>query len=213
MKRGAGRVEEMLGYSPPDRSAAPPQWVKRYDLLIHVDRMEDWTPRTPPSSHSGQSGLPSFDSNDGEPLPRISPGTWTAHVEDGQGRGRGTAPTVLSSGCRGFPMGGPRQDGDHDDNSNGRRSWRDTLLGHGRADKGKEKASNAEPSRRRNRTPVAWHHGGGARGHSNIRHVHEPAAIKATPRFHYGKLPRRLHQLKTRWPLSSQTRRCQPPQR
>uniref|UniRef100_A0A453BNT0 Uncharacterized protein n=1 Tax=Aegilops tauschii subsp. strangulata TaxID=200361 RepID=A0A453BNT0_AEGTS len=56
LKRGAGRVDEIIGYSPPDRRIPPPPGVRRYDMLIHVDRMEDWTPLSPRSSHSGQSG-------------------------------------------------------------------------------------------------------------------------------------------------------------
>ena len=57
--RGAGRVEEMLGYSPPSRAVAPPPELLQYDLLLHMDRVEDWTPLSPRSSHSPQSGLPS----------------------------------------------------------------------------------------------------------------------------------------------------------
>ena len=56
LKRGAGRVDEIIGFSPPDRNVPPPPGVHRYDLLIHVDRVEDWAPSySPRSSHSGQS--------------------------------------------------------------------------------------------------------------------------------------------------------------
>ncbi|XBH57410.1 uncharacterized protein [Aegilops tauschii subsp. strangulata] len=41
LKRGAGRVDQILGFSPPDFSVPPPPNVHRYDLLIHVDRVED----------------------------------------------------------------------------------------------------------------------------------------------------------------------------
>ncbi|KAF7029688.1 hypothetical protein CFC21_041375 [Triticum aestivum] len=69
-KRGAGRVVEMLGYSPSDRKVPPPPNAKRYDLLLHVDRIEDCAPSySPRSSHSSQSGLPSSDSDDGAPYP------------------------------------------------------------------------------------------------------------------------------------------------
>uniref|UniRef100_A0A453IKD8 Uncharacterized protein n=1 Tax=Aegilops tauschii subsp. strangulata TaxID=200361 RepID=A0A453IKD8_AEGTS len=56
LPQGAGRVEEMEGYSPPDRRVALPPGTERYDLLTHVDRVEDWSPRSPRSSHSAQSG-------------------------------------------------------------------------------------------------------------------------------------------------------------
>uniref|UniRef100_A0A453FBA6 Uncharacterized protein n=1 Tax=Aegilops tauschii subsp. strangulata TaxID=200361 RepID=A0A453FBA6_AEGTS len=56
LPRGAGRVEEMVGFSPPDRRVAPPPGATRFDLLIHVDLIEDWSPRSPRSSHSAQSG-------------------------------------------------------------------------------------------------------------------------------------------------------------
>ncbi|KAE8776842.1 hypothetical protein D1007_50465 [Hordeum vulgare] len=63
LSRGAGRVEEMEGFSPPDRRVAPLPAMADFSMLIHVDRIEDWTPRSPRSSHSGQSGLPSSDSD------------------------------------------------------------------------------------------------------------------------------------------------------
>ncbi|KAI4962737.1 hypothetical protein ZWY2020_025851 [Hordeum vulgare] len=75
---GAGRVEEMEGFSPPDRRVAPPPATADYSMLIHVDRIEDWTPPSPRSSHSGQSGLPSSDSDaDDRPFPGVTPGSWT----------------------------------------------------------------------------------------------------------------------------------------
>lgn len=52
VKRGAGRMEEMVGFSTPSRDVAPPPWVRRRDLLIHVDRVEDWTPLSSRSSSS-----------------------------------------------------------------------------------------------------------------------------------------------------------------
>ncbi|XBI42988.1 hypothetical protein VPH35_107815 [Triticum aestivum] len=50
--RGAGRVDETVGYSPPSRAVAPPPELLQYDLLIHLDRVEDWTPLSPRSSNS-----------------------------------------------------------------------------------------------------------------------------------------------------------------
>ncbi|KAE8810213.1 D-3-phosphoglycerate dehydrogenase, chloroplastic [Hordeum vulgare] len=48
LPRGAGRVEEMIGFSLPDRRVAPPPATAEYSMLIHVDRVEDWTPPVPP---------------------------------------------------------------------------------------------------------------------------------------------------------------------
>ncbi|KAE8808740.1 hypothetical protein D1007_14828 [Hordeum vulgare] len=54
-------------------------------MLIHVDRIEDWAPPSPRYSHSGQSGLPSSDSDaDDRPFPAVTPASWTMGVEDGQ---------------------------------------------------------------------------------------------------------------------------------
>ncbi|KAF7079499.1 hypothetical protein CFC21_083721 [Triticum aestivum] len=39
--RGAGRVEEMHGFSPPSRVVAPPPALLRWDVLVHIDRIED----------------------------------------------------------------------------------------------------------------------------------------------------------------------------
>ncbi|KAE8783028.1 hypothetical protein D1007_43577 [Hordeum vulgare] len=107
LPRGAGRVEEMEGFSPPDRRVAPPPASAEYTMLIHVDRVEDWTQPSPRSSHSAQSGLPSSGSDDeGTPFPLVAPASWTLGVEDGQGgermHRRPPAP-VASVGCRGAP--------------------------------------------------------------------------------------------------------------
>lgn len=46
-KCGDDRVDEVLGFAPPDRRVPPPSGVRRYDLLVHVDMVEDWTPLSP----------------------------------------------------------------------------------------------------------------------------------------------------------------------
>ncbi|KAI5005442.1 hypothetical protein ZWY2020_032685 [Hordeum vulgare] len=38
LPRGAGRVEEMGGFSPPDRRVAPPPAMAEYSMIIHVDQ-------------------------------------------------------------------------------------------------------------------------------------------------------------------------------
>ncbi|KAE8809474.1 hypothetical protein D1007_13892 [Hordeum vulgare] len=126
LPRGAGRVEEMVGFSPPDRRVAPPSTTAEYSMLIHVDRVEDWTLPSPRSSHSGRSGIPSSNS-DGEaaPFPAVAPASWTMGTEDGQHGGRkkpqARAP-VASVGCRGMARSGREQDGDRDGNPRGERT-------------------------------------------------------------------------------------------
>ncbi|KAI5014714.1 hypothetical protein ZWY2020_056104 [Hordeum vulgare] len=41
LPRGAGRVEEMEGFSSPDRCVAPPPATGDYTMIVHVDRIED----------------------------------------------------------------------------------------------------------------------------------------------------------------------------
>ncbi|KAE8799176.1 D-3-phosphoglycerate dehydrogenase, chloroplastic [Hordeum vulgare] len=41
LSRGAGRVDEMEGFSPPDRCIARPSGTTDYTMLIHVDWVED----------------------------------------------------------------------------------------------------------------------------------------------------------------------------
>ncbi|XBI89683.1 hypothetical protein VPH35_027455 [Triticum aestivum] len=167
LPRGAGRVEEMQGFSPPDRRVAPSPGAVSYTMLIHVDRVEDWTPLSPRSSHSGQSGLLSSDSDgDDRPFPMVAPGTWTMEVEDGQRAERqqrlARAP-VADLGCRGMPRGGPGrdQDGAGGSGGGGRRSWKDTLLRRGRTP-----APQTQPPapRRRSRSPPAKRRSKGPRG-------------------------------------------------
>ncbi|KAE8803915.1 D-3-phosphoglycerate dehydrogenase, chloroplastic [Hordeum vulgare] len=139
LPRGAGHVEEMVGFSPPDRRVAPPPATAEYSMLIHVDRVEDWTPPSPRSSHSERSGLPSSDSDgDAAPFPAVAPASWTMGIEDGQNGRRkkhqARAP-VASVGCRGMARSGREQDGDGDGDPRGgeHRSWKDILLRHSRA--------------------------------------------------------------------------------
>ncbi|KAE8806219.1 D-3-phosphoglycerate dehydrogenase, chloroplastic [Hordeum vulgare] len=126
LPRGAGRVEEMVGFSPPDRRVAPPPATAEYSMIIHVDRVEDWTPPSPRSTHSGRSGLPSSDS-DGEdaPFPVAAPASWTMGTEDGQRGGRKKAQArapVANVGCRGMARGGREENGDGDGDPRGESS-------------------------------------------------------------------------------------------
>ncbi|XBJ10792.1 hypothetical protein VPH35_015589 [Triticum aestivum] len=180
VKRGAGRVDQILGFSPPEFNVPPPPNVHRYDLLIHVDRVEDWTPLSPRSSHSGQSGLPSSGEEDDRPLPRTDPGTWVEGVEDGQSKNRRGVTRVSSGGCSSFPILGDRRDhGDEGHGSHGGRSWRDTLLGRGRT--GKSKMPISEAPRHRSRTPASRQRRS-SRGRS-VERASPPATslLRATP--------------------------------
>ncbi|XBJ03095.1 hypothetical protein VPH35_022335 [Triticum aestivum] len=181
LKRGAGRVDEIIGFSPPDRNVPPPPGVHRYDLPIHVDRVEDWNPLSPRSSHSGQSRLPSSEDEDTRPLPRSEPGSWAAGVEDGQSRTRRSVPRVSSSGCSSFPSLGERCDHDGDDQGNRGRSWKDAFLGRGRQPSAMAPA--AEEPRRRSRTPASHRHQG-CRGRSVEHAALSPSSktvLRATP--------------------------------
>ncbi|XBI71023.1 hypothetical protein VPH35_065350 [Triticum aestivum] len=130
-------------------------------MLIHVDRVEDWTPPSPCSSHSGQSGLPSSDSdNDDRPFLEVLSGTWTMEVEDG---------------CRGMPRGGHERDRDEDDGAGrgGRRSWKNALLRCGRTP---APQPPAPAPHQRSRSPPARRHSRGARTH---RHDEKKSAAAA----------------------------------
>ncbi|XBI15899.1 hypothetical protein VPH35_058241 [Triticum aestivum] len=154
----------MYGFSPPSRDVAPPPWVRRKDLLIHVDLVEDWTPLSPRSSSSPQSEIPSSESEgDTRPFPATYPGTWVMKTEDGQapddqGRAHRPGPAVANTGCHGMPFGGPRRSHDGDDGG-GRRSWKDTLLGRGRSSHDASAAAHPQQrhQRQRSRTPTSRH--------------------------------------------------------
>ncbi|KAE8810911.1 hypothetical protein D1007_12261 [Hordeum vulgare] len=113
----------MEGFSPPDRHVAPPPATADYSMLIHVDRIEDWTPPSPRSSHSRQSALPSSDSdNDDRPFPAVAPASWTMGAEDRQRGERHQRPAqalVANLGCRGMPRGGNGRDNNDDGGSRG----------------------------------------------------------------------------------------------
>ncbi|KAE8804574.1 D-3-phosphoglycerate dehydrogenase, chloroplastic [Hordeum vulgare] len=93
LPRGAGRVEEMVGFSPPDRRVAPPPATAEYSMLIHVDRVEDWTPPPPrppvPPTPSGAVSHPLIRTATTPPsrLSRPRPGQWGPRTaKRGEGR-------------------------------------------------------------------------------------------------------------------------------
>ncbi|KAE8782638.1 D-3-phosphoglycerate dehydrogenase, chloroplastic [Hordeum vulgare] len=162
LPRGAGRVEEMEGFSPPDRRVAPPPATAEYEMLIHVDRVEDWAPPSPRSSHFGQSGIPSSGSDeDSTAFPAVSSAPWAMGVEDGQRPDRHPrlkrAP-VASLGCRDLPRGGQGRDQDNEDNggngAGGHRSWKDVLLRRGRTAAQPVPAANSRQRSRSAKKPL-----------------------------------------------------------
>jgi hypothetical protein len=71
---GAGQSPDLGGLVQQNRVVAPPHG-QAYNLIIHLDRIEDWSPpldrrgdRTPSSE---QSGHPSSGSSDSEDYPKI----------------------------------------------------------------------------------------------------------------------------------------------
>ncbi|KAE8819022.1 hypothetical protein D1007_03227 [Hordeum vulgare] len=159
----------MEGFSPPDRRVAPPPATADYTMLVHVDRIEDWTTPSPRSSHSGQSGLPSSDSDhDNHPFPAVMTASWTMGAEDGQRGARAQrrkhAP-VANTGCSGMPRRGHGCDHDGDGGSRGagQRSWKDVLLGRSRTPARKMLPGAARQRSRSPRRPKSntQRHGGG----------------------------------------------------
>ncbi|KAE8800885.1 hypothetical protein D1007_23595 [Hordeum vulgare] len=49
---GRGYIAQTFGFSPPSRAMAPPPRLKRWDVLVHLDRIKDWTRLSSRSSHS-----------------------------------------------------------------------------------------------------------------------------------------------------------------
>ncbi|XBI26843.1 hypothetical protein VPH35_051458 [Triticum aestivum] len=167
----------MLGASPPSREVEQPPRVRQHQLLIHVDRVEDWSTASARSSHSGQSGLPSSGSDDDRPCPTTWTGTWMMHVEDVQGQPRRHPSVVSLAGCGGLQLG-PRCDHDDQDGAHGRRSWKDALLWRAHSRKEHKAGSNSTaPTRQRSRTPAGRRqHKGGHREHRS-----NGSNLKATP--------------------------------
>ncbi|KAE8775644.1 hypothetical protein D1007_51814 [Hordeum vulgare] len=114
----------MEGFSVPDRRVAPPPATADYEMLIHMDRVEDWAPPSPRSSHSVQSGIPSSGcDNDGKPFLDVSSAPWMMGVEDDQRpyrQPRQQRAPVADLGCRGLPRGNHGRDHDGDGNDGAR---------------------------------------------------------------------------------------------
>uniref|UniRef100_A0A8I6X243 DUF4283 domain-containing protein n=1 Tax=Hordeum vulgare subsp. vulgare TaxID=112509 RepID=A0A8I6X243_HORVV len=172
LPRGAGRVEEMEGFSPPDRRVAPPPATADYEMLIHVDRVEDWAPLSPlitlrlerdPVLGLGRG----YQTVPGSVLCSLDDG-----VEDGQRperHPRQKRAPVASLGYRGLLRGGQGRDHDGEDNGGqgggGHRSWKDVLLHRGRHAAlpapvaATRRRSRSPPTRRREREALGRRHG------------------------------------------------------
>jgi hypothetical protein len=119
-------MEEMNGFSLPCRDVAPPPEGIRFDALIHVDLVEDWTPRRSRSPSSRQSGMPPSSSSEEPPCPAVQPYTWFSNREDGE-ESRPSTHRRLLTGCQGeLPLG--RRDDRDDDADRERRLRRDSVL-------------------------------------------------------------------------------------
>uniref|UniRef100_A0A8I6XRA7 Uncharacterized protein n=1 Tax=Hordeum vulgare subsp. vulgare TaxID=112509 RepID=A0A8I6XRA7_HORVV len=178
-----------------DRRVAPPPASAEYSMLIHVDRVEDWTSPFPRSSHSGQSGLPSSGSDDdATPFLVVAPASCAMGVEDGQRtdplQSFARAP-IANLGCRGAPRGGRSRDHDGDGapGGGGHRSWKDVLLRRGssqappRAAPSQRRRSRSPPARRRSRESWGRRSGAGRAPASARRQPKQHRAIPTTPTF------------------------------
>jgi hypothetical protein len=146
----AGRIVEINGYSPPRREVAPPPECLRYDALIHIDLVEDWTVREARTPPSGQSGVPSSTSSDEPPYPAVQPYTWRFGVPDGEERGSGGR---RMDGCRYFPTYQRRED--EGDSSGQRRNWRDVAAAPAQPRGQVSSSSGRDGARQRSRSPTS----------------------------------------------------------
>ncbi|KAM0866202.1 hypothetical protein ACQ4PT_042773 [Festuca glaucescens] len=144
----AGRVVDMNGFSPPRREVAPPPECLRYDSLIHVDLVEDWTVRESRTPSTGQSGVPSSTSFDEPPYPAVQPFTWRFGVLDGEERSYGGR---RQDGCRNMPTYQRRDD--KGDSSGQRRNWRDVAAATAHARAPATAPAGREGTRHRSRSP------------------------------------------------------------
>uniref|UniRef100_A0ACD5VW32 Uncharacterized protein n=1 Tax=Avena sativa TaxID=4498 RepID=A0ACD5VW32_AVESA len=96
---GADTISEMFGYSPPSRQVAPPPNGMRYDTLVHLDLVEDSSTPYRRTPSSGQSGLPSSDSEEEEPYPACNPtsGTWRCRMATRHATGQPLTPATPTS--------------------------------------------------------------------------------------------------------------------
>jgi hypothetical protein len=106
---GAGQAPLAAGGSQQPRDVPPPPRGKSYDLLIHLDLVEDWRPPRDRTPGSVQSGVPSAVSSESEEYPMIyNFDDWTPGVMDGYW----TRPRAAA--CRPPPRGTPTRSHDDD---------------------------------------------------------------------------------------------------
>jgi hypothetical protein len=68
---GAGQAPPLPGVAQQPREVTPPPRDRSYNLLIHLDLVEDWSPPRDRTPSSGQSGAPSSVSSEPEEYQRI----------------------------------------------------------------------------------------------------------------------------------------------
>uniref|UniRef100_A0ACD5V8T1 Uncharacterized protein n=1 Tax=Avena sativa TaxID=4498 RepID=A0ACD5V8T1_AVESA len=150
---GAGRVAEMLGYSPPSRQVAPPPNGLRFDALVHLDLVEDWRVPERRTPSSGQSGVPSSNSEEEPPYPAVQPYTWAMTVPDGEGVRRGSAAGLCAGGLGGSAGGDRRRDDEDDSSSRRRRPEQERAIQRGQRGRDATPSQGLRGERHRSRSP------------------------------------------------------------
>ncbi|KAE8795878.1 hypothetical protein D1007_29228 [Hordeum vulgare] len=151
----------MHDFSPPSLAVTLLLTLLRWDVLVHLDCVEDWMRPSPRSSHSRQSGLPSSDDDDDRPFPRrLATGNWLHGMEDGCSGGGVADPRakelacVASSGCRGVPSSRARWEHSENDRDGHKRSWKGVLLGRSHDKEAATAGSSSE--RHKSQAPTSW---------------------------------------------------------
>ncbi|KAI4991979.1 hypothetical protein ZWY2020_040365 [Hordeum vulgare] len=159
----------MHDFSPPSLAVTLLLTLLRWDVLVHLDCVEDWMRPSPRSSHSRQSGLPSSDDDDDRPFPRrLATGNWLHGMEDGRSGGGVADPRtkelacVASSGCRGVPSSRARWEHSGNDRDGHKRSWKGVLLGRSHDKEAATAGSSSE--RHKSQAPTSWLRQGGSHG-------------------------------------------------
>jgi hypothetical protein len=116
-EHGAGRALPFVDEPQRPREVAAPPKGMIYNLIVHLDVVEDWNPPRVRTPSSGQSGIPSSVSSEEEEYPRIYNFEWTAGVLDGLRARHGPASPAV---CRPQP-GAHRRDNNDDGDDNGPR--------------------------------------------------------------------------------------------
>jgi hypothetical protein len=152
-----------------NKVVAPPPRGQPFDLIVHLDRVEDWSPPLERTPSSAQSGVPSSDSSNSVEYPKVYDSEdWVPGVVDN----RRALPRAHS--CRPPPAAHAQrhQDKDDDDDGEPRRQPRD-FLDRGRhafnlicrTAGGTSGGGRSGGRHERTRSPDHYRHRGNAHGH------------------------------------------------